>query len=214
MKKIVSGSLLLILWVFLYQLSAGVIQIAPLMTNIPIIVWVISLIGIALLGLLVWFYQYLYKEMKLELSGLNEKFQIIWGPLALYVFFMVLQILFPVKASNNQQAVMEFITAIPIPAFFNVVVLGPILEEYIFRGLLRGYFFPEIRGMKQAMMYCLVSSILFSLIHMPNTVLHFFIYGTMGFAFSWLYLAKNDLRYPIALHMLNNLLSFISILML
>ncbi|MCP1638551.1 membrane protease YdiL (CAAX protease family) [Streptococcus gallinaceus] len=213
MKKIISSSLLLILWLFLYILSSGLMQVGPHMRGLPFLVWGMTVIGIMLLSLLIWFYHYIYKGMKCDLSGLDAKFQKVWGPIVLYVLFMVLQVLFPVKAGTNQRALIDIIQAVPIPAFFNTVIFAPILEEYIFRGMLRGYFFPEIASMRQAIVYCLVSASFFSLLHMPNTPIHFLIYGTMGFAFSWLYLAKDDLRYPIGLHMANNLLAFVSILL-
>ncbi|MFX3914305.1 type II CAAX prenyl endopeptidase Rce1 family protein, partial [Streptococcus suis] len=52
-------------------------------------------------------------------------------------------------------------------------------------------------------MYLAATGSLFSLVHMPTTIPQFLIYFTMGLNIGWLYLIRRDIRYPIALHMLN-----------
>ncbi|HGL8793205.1 TPA: lysostaphin resistance A-like protein, partial [Streptococcus suis] len=93
-------------------------------------------------------------------------------------------------------------------------IFAPILEELIFRGLLATYFFPKMVDMKAVGIYLAVTGSLFSLVHMPTTILQFLIYFTMGLNLGWLYLIRRDIRYPIALHMLNNGISYLMILFL
>ncbi len=132
---------------------------------------------------------------------------------ALYCIF-IFQLLIPISESQNQTLVIQFVSAYPLVSFLSVVIFAPILEELIFRGLLATYFFPKMADMKAVGIYLAVTGSLFSLVHMPTTIPQFLIYFTMGLNLGWLYLIRRDIRYPIALHMLNNGISYLMILFL
>ncbi|MFZ2571157.1 MAG: CPBP family intramembrane glutamic endopeptidase, partial [Streptococcus suis] len=141
-------------------------------------------------------------------------FHKIYWPILLYIVFFIVQLLVPVSESQNQTLVIQFVSAYPLVAFLAVVVFAPILEELIFRGLLATYFFPKMADMKTVSLYLIVTGCLFSLVHVPATIPQFLIYFTMGLNLGWLYLIRRDIRYPMALHMINNGISYLMILFL
>ena len=102
----------------------------------------------------------------------------------------------------------------PLFSFFAVVIFAPLTEELIFRGMLARYLFPKQDNSKQTLIFLLVSSVLFALIHFPGDVQQFFVYFSLGFSLGLAYISKKGLVYSISLHALNNLVSFLMILML
>lgn len=86
----------------------------------------------------------------------------------------------------------------PIAAFFLIIyisVIGPIVEEFMFRGLLLN----RISYKLNVRYGIIISSFLFA-------ILHFDIIGSFitGVVFSLLYLWTKNLLYPILLHIVNN----------
>lgn len=92
-----------------------------------------------------------------------------------------------------------------VPLYLQLIaigILGPILEEIIFRGLLiKGIFrgAPIVGG--------IVSVILFAGAHGPSNIGEWFIYGFSGFIFVIAYLTTKRLEIPIIIHMLGNILA-------
>ncbi|EMG27563.1 hypothetical protein X560_1768 [Listeria fleischmannii 1991] len=87
--------------------------------------------------------------------------------------------------------------------FISVVILAPIAEETIFRGLLMGVVlrkFPKIA--------VIVSSLLFTLLHIPTDILSFIIYFVMAFGLAFMYYKTRRLEACILLHFVNNLIAF------
>ena len=101
----------------------------------------------------------------------------------------------------------------PLFSFFAVVIFAPLTEELIFRGMLARYLFPKQDKSKQVL-FLLVSSVLFALIHFPGDVQQFLVYASLGFSLGLAYISRKGLVYSISLHALNNLVSFLMILML
>ena len=92
-----------------------------------------------------------------------------------------------------------------VPLYLQLIaigILGPIIEEIIFRGLLiKGIFrgAPIVGG--------IVSVILFAGAHGPSNIGEWFIYGFSGFIFVIAYLTTKRLEIPIIIHMLGNILA-------
>lgn len=89
----------------------------------------------------------------------------------------------------------------PILVFISVVILAPIVEELIFRGII----FNEAAKYKGGAFPIIVSALLFSLAHMqPIQIVYTFIGGLiLGFVYS----KTHSLPIVMFLHMLNNLLT-------
>ena len=137
----------------------------------------------------------------------------IWLPTLVLLVAITAQFFLPEDPSVSQQIVSQLTVEQPAFAFFMVVVFAPLTEELIFRGMLARYLFPKQDKSKQVL-FLLVSSILFALIHFPGDVQQFLVYTSLGFSLGLAYVSRKGLLYSISLHALNNLVSFLMILML
>lgn len=218
MKNILKGVVIWAVLVWSYRVTNGLVGsllAANLSPEIPIqFYYVLTAIGFALSIGLFYLYRRLLKKFSWNVMELGQKWSSVIGPIALYIALMVFQQLIPSSAeSENQQVVEKFVNGYPAVAFFLVVVTGPILEEYLFRGLFARYFFPQLETKFKVGIYLFLSSTLFAYVHGPTQFIHFMVYFTMGITLGWLYLAKKDLRYTMALHVFNNAIGFILILL-
>lgn len=102
--------------------------------------------------------------------------------------------------------------------FFRTVLLVPIYEEILFRGVLLGaekWLILKITQQKQLQILFLVvlvtvNSIIFSSLHNPTNVISFVLYVIFGWISSSLYLYTKALKLSIYLHQINNLLAVLS----
>lgn len=103
-----------------------------------------------------------------------------------------------VSNSTNQEAI-ENAHMNPFLLIMFTVIMAPIVEELIFRGLLMGRVFnpDSIVGLT-------LSSLLFGLVHMPNSIGVWIIYAGMGFTLGVVYRKCQKLEYCIIAHMINN----------
>lgn len=214
MLKYLKGFGMLFLLFTLYYLSIGMVmsidQVAKL-TN-PINAWIMCMTGFVLMGMIAYLYSILYKNKEIVLTDISPILLHFAWPILLFIGLLAVQFLFPMGNSRNQQLLIELIRGYPLVAGMMIVIVAPIMEEWLFRGFLAKYLFPQIKGNGQLFLYMLVSGVLFSLVHGPTEVSHFLIYFTMGVILAWLFMVKRDLRHSIALHAANNLLSFLMIL--
>jgi len=86
-------------------------------------------------------------------------------------------------------------------SFLSVVIIIPMVEEFIFRGLLLTRWSSKW-GIKRAV---LITSILFGILHGPTMVSITF----MGLVFALIYIKTRSLIIPILLHALNNMFVFL-----
>lgn len=109
----------------------------------------------------------------------------------------------------NQSELNELMQMLPLPLFFIMaVVVAPVTEEIIFRGLAAKYFFPQ-----KEWLGVVVGSLLFALVHRPTNLGSLIAYGFMSAALAFVYWRTKDLKYSIALHAFNNLVVFIAMLL-
>lgn len=95
----------------------------------------------------------------------------------------------------------EIFNANHILAFISVVILAPIVEEIIFRGVI----FNEASKYKSGAFPIIISALLFGLAHMqPIQIVYAFI---IGLIFAFVYSKTHSLPIVMFLHMLNNLLT-------
>ena len=87
--------------------------------------------------------------------------------------------------------------------FISVVILSPIVEEILFRGIFLRRFNKEFDNVTGAI---LISSILFALCHSFGGISGAFLFGI---CMSVLYIKSENIMVPIFAHFLNNLVSFI-----
>ena len=147
----------------------------------------------------------------IEKTALNKY---IWLPALVWALVIVAENFLPNDPSVNQQLLEELTHNQPLFSFFMVVVFAPLTEELTFRGMLARYVFPQQDNVKQTVLFLLVSTVLFALVHFPTTPQQFLVYGSLGLSLGLAYISKGGLAYSIALHALNNLIGFLMILML
>ena len=172
-----------------------------------------TLLYVALAGVYVYVIYKWYQKapVHIEKSGFNR---FIWLPSLVWFLSLVVQFFLPNDPSVNQQIATDLTLSQPLFSFFAVVIFAPLTEELIFRGMLARYLFPKQDNSKQTLIFLLVSSVLFTLIHFPGDVQQFFVYFSLGFSLGLAYISRKGLIYSISLHVLNNLVGFLMILML
>lgn len=101
------------------------------------------------------------------------------------------------SGSENTAHIMQLIRAVPL-VVISSSVLGPILEEIVFRKVIFGTLYNRFPFWVSA----LISSIIFSLAHQEPK--HLIIYAAMGFTFSFLYVKTKRIIVPIVSHVAMN----------
>lgn len=134
----------------------------------------------------------------------------------MFIAFLLIQIVFGIIIENlvpsytqpdNQEAVVKMVENMhPWAMFFNIVILTPIIEEILCRGLIMKYTFslmPVIGG--------LASMVFFTLLHGPSNGIDFMVYFILSAGITLVYWKSRRLEYAIVFHMLQNFLGFLSI---
>ena len=107
------------------------------------------------------------------------------------------------QTSPNTERLIVIARKIPLFIFF-VSIVGPLLEEYVFRKVIFGELFNAIKG-NRIVAFAIattVSSLIFALAH--NDYKFIPIYFGMGVIFSLAYVWTKRLAVPIIIHMLQN----------
>lgn len=105
------------------------------------------------------------------------------------------QVIYQIMGQNHLTLILMGITA---------VFCSPILEELVFRGFLIGSMFTR----RSRIAAIIVSGILFSFSHMEDVnVISFLTYAILGGTLAYLYVKTENIKVPIGLHFLNNLIA-------
>lgn len=144
------------------------------------------------------------------------KFLIKYIPVSYILFLLgsvVVEKIFGMSEAANQMAVESLFNHVPPwQLFLMIVIVAPITEELLFRGLI---LFPGNR-LDTSWVRVIISSLLFGLIHILTDVdvYTFYTYVGMGFIFTYAAKRTNSIEASIVYHMLNNLLGFFAILLI
>lgn len=150
-------------------------------------------------------------QVKIESTVLNRY---SWLPVLVWGSIIFIQFFLPNDPSVSEQAVIQLVVRQPILTFFMVVVFAPLTEELVYRGMMARYLFPEQKTIQQTVLFLLISSVIFALLHLPNSFQQFFIYTCLGMSLGLAYISQKGLFYSISLHAVNNLIGFLMIIML
>lgn len=101
--------------------------------------------------------------------------------------------------SQNTEQILKLITQFPIVMLVTSIV-GPILEEIIFRKIIFGTLYKRLNFFLSA----LISSVIFGFAHFEPE--HILLYSAMGFTFAYLYIKTNRILVPIFAHVAMNTL--------
>ncbi|WP_429972828.1 CPBP family intramembrane glutamic endopeptidase [Enterococcus sp. AZ163] len=107
--------------------------------------------------------------------------------------------------THNQQLVESAYAAHPVwLQFLLIAIVGPIMEEFIFRGFLIHYYFSA-----NYKVGIVVSSLLFGLFHQPTDLVSLLIYASGGLVLGIIYQRTKRIEIVILIHCLNNSLMFL-----
>lgn len=108
----------------------------------------------------------------------------------------------------NQMAVESMFDYVPVwQVFLMVVIVAPIVEEVLFRGLIL-FSNGEI---ETSWFRVVISALLFGMVHNPTNISSLYTYVGMGLIFSYAAKRTNSLEASIIYHFLNNLIGFLAI---
>ena len=109
---------------------------------------------------------------------------------------------FTVSSGAGYQHLEATSTGISLSFIASVTVFGPILEEFVFRGILQGAVF------ENSWLGLILTASLFSFLHAPYDVPSFIYYLFGGFMLGFAYKKSQNLSVPILVHICYNCLSF------
>ncbi|SFB26265.1 MULTISPECIES: CPBP family intramembrane glutamic endopeptidase [unclassified Bacillus (in: firmicutes)] len=99
--------------------------------------------------------------------------------------------------SKNTQQIIHIIETLPIVMLVSSII-GPILEEIVFRKIIFGSLYKKYNFFISA----LISSVIFALAHFEPE--HILLYSAMGFTFAFLYVRTKNILVPIFAHVAMN----------
>ena len=102
--------------------------------------------------------------------------------------------------SKNTEAILSIIKQVPLMIIVSSII-GPILEEIIFRKIIFGSLYKRFNFVISA----LISSIIFGFAHSDRDQ-HLLLYAAMGFTFAFLYVKTKRILVPIFAHVTMNTL--------
>lgn len=124
-----------------------------------------------------------------------------------YVGRIVLVLEEGLDANTVNQSTLEQLGMSPLLLVALTVIVAPIVEETVMRGLILG------RVFNNSYLGVILSSLLFGLLHMPTDIGSWIIYGGMGLVLAVIYHKTQKLEYTIAIHFINNALGVLLMLL-
>ena len=170
-----------------------------------------NLVGFFAMPVAIFFILWRMKKRKIPLSELGS-LEIQTKPLFLSIFLLAAFLLleefyFYVLGIEMPESFIEFMLAEPILlGFISVVVVAPIIEEFLFRGFL----YSQLRrSFLKDWGAVAISSLVWTAIHFQYEVGILFFLFLFGLFLGYFRIKYNSLLIPVALHALNNLIAFI-----
>ncbi|MDY4346321.1 lysostaphin resistance A-like protein [Streptococcus sp. BJSWXB6CM1] len=180
------------------------IQFNPIWSTI-----LVSLISILVLAIFLYgAHKSKLLDLKSKLLTINDLPRIVLSYLAIYVGNLVGGIwlqLVKQTTTANQQVINNLVSESSlISSFFLIVLIAPICEEIICRGIIPTKLFQGYEKFGYV-----IGWLIFLLAHMPSNLPSFLIYGWMSAVLSWTAYRTRRLEMSISVHMLLNSISFI-----
>ena len=202
----------------------GILLIAIFLSQIPMLtlatltkiqfnpIWSIILVSLVSILVLAIFLYGAHKskllDLKSKLFTVNDVPRIVFSYLAIYVGNLVGGIwlqLMKQTTTSNQQVINNLISESSlISSFFLIVLIAPICEEIICRGIIPTKLFQGYEKFGYV-----IGWLIFLLAHTPSNLPSFLIYGWMSAVLTWTAYRTRRLEMSISVHMLLNSISFI-----
>lgn len=180
------------------------IQFNPIWSTI-----LVSLISILVLAIFLYgAHKNKLLDLKSKLLTINDLPRIVLSYLVIYVGNLVGGIwlqLVKQTTTANQQVINNLVSESSlISSFFLIVLIAPICEEIICRGIIPTKLFQGYEKFGYV-----IGWLIFLLAHMPSNLPSFLIYGWMSAVLTWTAYRTRRLEMSISVHMLLNSISFI-----
>ena len=180
------------------------IQFNPIWSTI-----LVSLISILVLAIFLYgAHKSKLLDLKSKLLTINDLPRIVFSYLAIYVGNLVGGIwlqLVKQTTTANQQVINNLVSESSlISSFFLIVLIAPICEEIICRGIIPTKLFQGYEKFGYV-----IGWLIFLLAHTPSNLPSFLIYGWMSAVLTWTAYRTRRLEMSIWVHMLLNSISFI-----
>ena len=202
----------------------GILLIAIFLSQIPMLtlatltkiqfnpIWSIILVSLVSILVLAIFLYGAHKskllDLKSKLLTINDLPRIVFSYLVIYVGNLVGGIwlqLVKQTTTANQQVINNLVSESSlISSFFLIVLIAPICEEIICRGIIPTKLFQGYEKFGYV-----IGWLIFLLAHMPSNLPSFLIYGWMSAVLTWTAYRTRRLEMSISVHMLLNSISFI-----
>lgn len=168
---------------------------------VTLIGW-LFLLGSALITWLMWHYYQKIKGPHYTDVPLNKQrwLTLIIGLLAMMIINKVTSPFVQPTGNGNVDALTDLLKTLGLYMLPFVVILGPIMEELLFRGFLMNWFF-----VGKPIISCLLSALLFGLMHGASDPIYFLSKALLGLVLAIVYYRNQNIKSNISLHILNNL---------
>ncbi len=173
--------------------------------------------NLILFGILFWIYR---KDIKRDFQDFKKNFNQnldigfkYWliGVIVMVVANSCIIFLLPEAQATNEESVQNVIHAAPFISLISVGIIGPFIEEMVFRRSFREVF-------SDKWLFVLMSGLIFGSLHVilsissPWDFAYIIPYSSLGFAFGLMYVKTNNIFTPIFLHVFHNfMLTLLSI---
>lgn len=132
---------------------------------------------------------------------------VLLGVIAMFAANIILGNFLP-ETTENQAGINQSFLVNPITLTVYGVILAPIIEELLFRGIFMNYFWNEEEPSAKVLAV-LTSALLFGLMHEPRLSMALLLYMTLGIVLACVYQKTEDLRCSMMVHMIYNGLGFL-----
>ncbi|MFK9094394.1 lysostaphin resistance A-like protein [Bacillus salipaludis] len=174
--------------------------------SLAVPVWLIASFSIALLIILLLLRKEMVRGNFEKRNGSSIGTSVMWAILGVFlayfaqIFAALIETRLGVEmGSENTQNILHIIEMMPA-AILVTSIIGPILEEIVFRKIIFGALYKRFNFFISA----LISSVIFAAAHMEFQ--HILLYSAMGFTFAFLYVKTKRILVPIFAHVTMNTL--------
>ena len=183
-------------------------------TNVKItagIVILVVVLDIILTAVVIFLNRKELKEAFTKKFRWKDFFKIILAFVVMFVLTIVISVVLitsGIELADPARLVgVEFQSVFLPGAIVSMVIVAPLLEEIVFRMAGRGF-------IKNGILFVLITSLLFAFIHTVNfSIVDNLDYFISGVFFSVLYLITKDIRIPMGVHFLWNIIGVITALL-
>ncbi|MFT8322844.1 MAG: type II CAAX endopeptidase family protein [Bacillus sp. (in: firmicutes)] len=169
-----------------------------------VVIWLLFSFAVTLIITLVLLRKEVTTPLRNEAANISTSIGWAIGGIFLSLFAQsmagMVENLFGINAgSENTARLMKIVEFSPI-IIIVISIIGPILEEIVFRKIIFGALYKRLNFFLSA----LISSVIFAIAH--SELVHILLYTSMGFTFAFLYVKTKRILIPIFAHVSMNTL--------